>query len=199
MCYRAYTEEERRERTANEDLKVFKVMNFKKNPNGRISLFSFFHRKEWRVGETATLGKPIVLHHHKRTLFCQESSTIKIGYHSYHGDITKISFDLRFPPQAYADVICEGSNGRPYVISEYYIGDITINEGLATPWYDRRYTYDEFKKFMLKRTLDYSVGDHCAGIAIANCTIPKGAKYYLSSLGEIVSDAIRLDSYDALT
>jgi len=194
MCYRAYTEEERKERTAKKDINVFKVMNFKKNPNGEISLFSYFFQKEWQVGETATLDKPLVLRHHKRTFICQES-TIEVGYHSYHGDITQISFDLRFPPQAYADVICVNLNGHTHVISEYYIGDITTNEGPVTPWYGARYTYDEFKKFMLKHTLDY----HIPGVAIANCTIPKGAKYYISSRGVIVSDAIRLDSYDALT
>lgn len=193
MCYKAYTEEERKERTAKEDIKVFKVMNFKKNPNGGISLFSYYYRKEWQVGETATLDMPLVLQHNKRTFICQATSIVDIGYHSYHVDITRISFDLRFPPQAYADVVCENSNGHPHVISEYYIGDITINKGLVTPWYGRRYTYDEFKKFMLNCTLDYSIG-----VAIANCTIPKGSKYYLSSRGEIVSDAIRIDSYNTL-
>lgn len=196
MCYRAYTEEERQERTAKEDFKVFKVMRIKKKLDGSESLFSFYHPKKWQVGETATLDKPLVLHHHKRKFIREWCSTIDLGYHSYHGDIAQILFNITFPPQVYAEVVIYvDSNGNPHVISEYYIGDITINEGLVTPWCGRRYTYDEFKKFMSKCTLDY----YNFGVAIANCTIPKGAKYYLSSRGEIVSDTIRLDSYDALT
>lgn len=200
MCYFAYTEEERKERTAYEDLKVFKVMRIKKKPDGSESLFSFYHPKEWQVGETAMV-KPLILQHHKRTFLREECSTIDIGYHSYHGGIAQISFNLTFPPQVYAEVRYAKSNivDDPslfgwILIDDYYLGDITINEGLVTPWCGVRYTPDEFKKFMRKCTMDYH-----DKIAIVNCTIPKGSNYYINRRGEIVSDTIRIDSYDALT
>lgn len=199
MCYFAYTEEERQERTAKENFKVFKVMRIKKKTDGSESLFSFYQPKEWQVGETATLNKPLILHHNKRTVFREECSTIDLGYHSYHGGIAQISFNV-IPPRVYVDVRCKESNivDDPLLfdwrlIDDYYIGDFTINEGLVTPWCGNRYAPDEFKKFMQKCTLDYDVR-----IAIANCTIPKGAKYYINRRGEIVSDTIRLDSYDTL-
>lgn len=195
MCYIAYTEEERRERTAKEGIKVFKVMRAQKSPSGEISLFSFYQRKKWHVGETATLDKPLVLHHHEETfLHHEECSTIDLGYHSYHGNLTQISFDLRFPPRVYVDVICVSPTVKASValIDEYYIGDVTINE-LVTPWpwCGDGYTYSEFKKYMRKCTLD-----NRTGVVIANCTIPKGAKYYINSRGEIVSNEIRFDSYE---
>lgn len=198
MCYIAYTEEERQERTAKEDFKVFKVMRIKKKPDGSESLFSYYHPKEWQVGETATLDKPLILQHYGRTFLREECSIIDLGYHSYHGGIAQISFDVTFPPQVYVDVRCKKSNivDDPLlfdwiVIDDYHIGDITFNEGLSTPWFGNRYTPDEFKKFMQKCTLNYN-----NKIVIANCTIPKGANYYLNIRGEIVSDTIRIDSYE---
>ena len=199
MCYIAYTEEERREHTANEDLKVFKVMRTKKSLSGEMLLFSFYQPKKWQVGETATLDEPLILRHHKRTFLREGCSTIDLGYHSYHGGIAQISFNVAYPPQVYAEVRCNKSNivDDPLlfgwmIIDDYYIGDITINEGLVTPWCGVRYTPDDFKKFMLKCTLD-----HGGRVAIANCTIPKGAKYYINRRGEIVSNEIRFDSYEA--
>jgi len=201
MCYIAYTEEERRERTAKENIKVFKVMRAQKSPSGEISLSSFYQRKKWHVGETATLDKPLVLHHHEETFLHHEGcSTIDLGYHSYHCGIAQISFNLTFPPQVYAEVRCKKSNivDDPslfgwILIDDYYLGDITINEGLVTPWCGVRYTPDEFKKFMRKCTMDYH-----DKIAIVNCTIPKESNYYINRRGEIVSDTIRIDSYDTL-
>jgi len=200
MCYFAYTEEERQEHTAKEDFNVFKVMRIKKKPDGSESLFSFYHPKEWQVGETAMV-KPLILHHHERTFLREECSTIDLGYHSYHSGIAQISFDVTFPPHVYAEVRCRKSNivDDPLlfgwiVIDDYYIGDITINEGLVTPLCGNRYTPDEFKKFMQKCTLDYH-----DRIVIADCTIPKGSNYYINIRGEIVSETIRIDSYDTLT
>jgi hypothetical protein len=202
MCYFAYTEEERQEHTAKEDFKVFKVMRAKKSPSGEIFLSSFYYPKKWHVGETATWPRPLVLHHHEETfIHHEECSTIDLGYHSYHVDLAQISFNLKFHPNVYVDVICVSPTVKASgaLIDEYYVGNTTINEGrLVTPWTwcDDWYTYtlDEFKKYMRKRTLDNSTG-----VIIADCTIPKGATYYINSRGEIVSNAIRLDSYDALT
>lgn len=186
MCYRAYTQEDREERTAVEDMPVYKIMSLWRNG----SLRSWYMEEEYKVGKTERLGVPLKM---KRIDTSEEAGgfIISEGFHSYDSRTTKPV--IRTSNSLLQHLVCHITNNS---------GD-EIGNGYLMCWrnpmskLEETLTLDEFRERFKFDTAGLDLlGGTCV---IARCTIPGGAHYYENVDGEIVSDAIRVDSYELFT
>ena len=189
MCYRAYTKEDMEQRTAVEDMPVYKIMSLWRNG----SLRSWYMEEEYEVGKTERLAAPLKM---KRADPSDGGFIISEGYHSYNSRTAKLgirtSHGLKELFQRSNLVCCIMNNsgdeiGR-YLMCWHNPTSELLNETL---------TLGEFRERFKFETAGLDLfGGTCV---IARCTIPGGARYYENGNGEIVSDAIRVDSYECVT
>jgi hypothetical protein len=187
MCYIAYTQEDREERTAVEDMPVYKIMSLWKNG----SLRSWYMEEEYEVGKTERLGVPLKM---KRADSSEETGgfIISEGYHSYNSRTTKPV--IRTSNDALLQhLACYIMNNLGYEIGNGYL----IRWRNPMPELKETLTLDEFRERFKFDTAGMSMcGWTCV---IARCTVPEGSHYFENANGEIVSDAIRVDSYEFFT
>jgi hypothetical protein len=196
MCYRAYTKKDMEERTAVEDMPVYKIMSLSKDG----ALKSWYMGEEYKVGKTERLGVPLKMERlpDMRPFLC-EFLVINEGFHSYDSRATKL--------------VIRNSHMLDHVGKNMYLTDPLVcrilndsggetGNGYLMCWrnpskLNGTLTLDEFRERFRFDTAGLGpTGDTCV---IARCTIPGGAHYYENVNGEIVSDAIRVDSYEYFT
>jgi hypothetical protein len=195
MCYRAYTQEDREERTAVEDMSVYKIMSLWRDG----SLRSWYIGEEYKVGKTNRQQIPLNM---KRANSSEKAGgfIIRDGYHSYNSRTTKpvIRNGSMF---AHADknmgltepLVCRILND----LGDEAGGGYLVCWDYPQPQLEGALTLDEFRERFKFDTAGLDLyGGTCV---IARCTVPKGAHYYENGNGEIVSDAIRVDSYECFT
>lgn len=186
MCYLAYAKKDMEERTAVEDMPVYKIMSLWSDG----SLRSWYMEEEYEVGKTERLAVPLKM----RSVDTREGTggfIINEGYHSYNSRTTKPV--IRTSSTLFQHLVCHIMNSLGYRICNGYLmcwrSPISeLKEAL---------TLDEFRERFKFDTAGMGLtGGTCV---IARCTIPVGAHYYENLDGEIVSDAIRVDSYEYFT
>lgn len=188
------------ERTAVEDMPVYKIMSLSKDG----ALRSWYMEEEYEVGKTERLGVPLKMERiHTMSAFLGDGGVFLVineGFHSYDSRTTKPvirngqmfehvdkSLGLTEP------LVCRILNDS---------GDETSN-GYLMCWRSpmskskETLTLDEFRE---RFKFDTAGLDQTGGTCvIARCTVPEGARYYENVDGEIVSDTIRVDSYEYFT
>lgn len=170
------------ERTAVEDMPVYKIMSLWRNG----SLRSWYMEVEYEVGKTNRQWMPLKM---KGADSSEETEGFLIGegFHSYNSRTTKPVI------RTSQHLVCRILNDS---------GDETGNGYLICwrnprPKLEETLTLDEFRERFKFDTAGLDLlGGTCV---IARCTIPGGAHYYENVDGEIVSDAIRVDSYEYFT
>lgn len=174
------------ERTAVEDMPVYKIMSLWRNG----SLRSWYMEEEYEVGNTNRQWTPLKM---KGADSSEETGGFLIGegYHSYNSRTTKPV--IKTSNTLLQHLVCYITNNS---------GD-EIGNGYLMCWsnpmskLEETLTLDEFRERFKFDTAGLDLlGGTCV---IARCTIPRGAHYYENVNGEIVSDAIRVDSYEYFT
>lgn len=174
------------QRTAVEDMPVYKIMSLWRDG----SLRSWYMEEEYEVGKTNRQWMPLKM---KGADSSEETGgfIISEGYHSYSSRATKPVISLSHT--LHRHLVCYIMNNSGHEIGNGYLmcwcnPEFTLRETL---------TLDEFRKrFKFDTTGLNLTGATCV---IARCTIPGGSNYYENVNGEIVSDAIRVDSYEYFT
>jgi hypothetical protein len=187
MCYLAYAKKDMEERTAVEDMPVYKIMSLWRDG----SLRSWYMEEEYEVGKTERLAVPLRM---KAVDSSEEAEVFRIseGYHSYSSRTTKPV--IRTSSTWFQHLVCHIMTNLGYEIGNGYLMCWRIP---MSELKEEALTLDEFREhFKFDTTGMALLGDTCV---IARCTIPGGAHYYENVNGEIVSDAIRVDSYELFT
>ena len=187
MCYLAYAKKDMEERTAVEDMPVYKIMSLWRGG----SLRSWYMEEEYEVGKTERLAVPLKM---KRVDSSEETGgfIISEGYHSYNSRTTKPV--IRTSSTLLQHLVCHIMNNLGYEIGNGYL---MCWRNPMPELKEDAMTLDEFREcFKFDTTGLALLGDTCV---IARCTIPGGSHYYENVNGEIVSDAIRVDSYEYFT
>lgn len=173
------------ERTAVEDMPVYKIMSLWRDG----SLRSWYMEEEYEVGKINRQCMPLKI----RSVDTSEETggfIINEGYHSYNSRTTKPV--IRTSSTLFQHLVCHIMNNLGYEIGNGYLMCWRNPSKL-----DGTLTLDEFRERFKFDTAGLGpTGDTCV---IARCTIPGGAHYYENVNGEIVSDAIRVDSYEYFT
>lgn len=177
-----------KKRTAVEDIPVYKIMSLW----GDGSLRSWYMDAEYEVGKINRLWSPLKM---KGADSSEETEgfIISEGYHSYNSRTTKPA--IRTSNTLTQHLVCCIMNNSGYEFGNGYLmcwcnpmSNLNLKETL---------TLDEFRERFKFDTAGLGLsGGTCV---IARCTIPGGANYYENVNGEIVSDAIRVDSYELFT
>ena len=174
------------ERTAVEDMPVYKIMSLWRDG----SLRSWYMEEEYEVGKINRQCMPLKI----RSVDTSEETggfIINEGYHSYNSRTTKPVIGAS--NTLFQHLVCYIMTNFGYKIANGYL------MCWRNPMSELKETLplDEFReRFKFDTTGLDLLGETCV---IARCTIPVGAHYYENLDGEIVSDAIRVDSYEYFT
>lgn len=179
MCYKANSNESKKCRTAEEDIRVVKFVESCKT-NGKYAIRSYFAQFPYELGHTYSMS-------HMPREYCED---INQGYHSY--SLSKgepvvrryLAYDaIEFPNDSEESCrklfgISHGVFIKKDQIKKMFDGMFECTPQMAKYFF----SIDEFA-----RKIDSPV------FSVMYCTIPKGSVYYENENGDIVSNRIRPD------
>lgn len=179
MCYEARTNDGKKCRTAEEDIRVVKFVETLK-VNGKWTIRSYYIKYPYELGHTYSVS-------HMPREYCED---INEGYHSY--SLSKgepvvrryLGYDaIEFPNDD--EESCRKLLGKSHAdfikqdqIKKVFDGMFECAPKMAKYFF----SIDKFA-----RKVNFAV------FSVMYCTIPKGSVYYENEDGEIVSDRIRPD------
>ena len=178
MCYQAKSDNDKKCRTAEEDIRVVKFVETLK-VNGKWTIRSYFTNYPYELGHTYSVS-------YMPREYCGD---INEGYHSY--SLSKgepvmrrhLGYsELGFPDDDGDDRCLLGGSHSDFIkqdqIRKVFGGMFECTPQMAKYFF----SIDDFA-----RKADFPV------FSVMYCTIPKGSIYYENEDGEIVSDQIRPD------
>ena len=176
MCYKAYSNNDKKCRTAKEDIRVVKFVESYK-VNGKWLIRSYYTDYPYELGHTYSIdGMPIE--------YCAD---INQGFHSY--SLSKGKPVVRRYRSGYSEIgfpnddkeSCRrllGSSHSYFIKEDHIDGRFECTPRMAKYFF----IIDEFA-----RKVKFPV------FSVMYCTIPEGSVYYENEDGEIVTDKIRTD------
>lgn len=178
MCYEARSYNDKKCRTAEEDIRVVKFVETLK-ANGKWKIRSYFTNYPYELGHTYSIS-------YMPREYCED---INQGYHSYslsNGEPVMRRYlgysELGFPDDD-GDERCLLGGSHSDFIKQDQIRKVFDGMFECTPRMAKYFfSIDEFG-----RKENFPV------FSVMYCTIPKGSVYYENEDGEIVSDQIRPD------
>lgn len=176
MCYEASSDNGKKCRTAEEDIRVVKFVESCKL-NGKWAIRSFYIHYPYKLGHTYSIS-------YMPREYCED---INQGYHSY--SLSKGKPVVRRYRSAYSEIgfpnddeSCRKLLGSSHSV---FIKEDRLDRRFeCTPKMAKYFfSIDEFARHYSSSSV----------FSVMYCTIPKGSVYYENEEGEIVSDQIRPD------